>query len=75
MPIPTLPTRCIILKSWSPDAIPDIISVQEINTATRAWSLTAQDDHEHWQDSVLGPLFAYIAFFLGTVAGRGEQDN
>lgn len=43
-------TRCIILKSWAPDAIPDIISVEKINTATRAWSLTGQADHEHWQD-------------------------
>lgn len=50
MSIPTLPSRCIILKSWAPDAIPDIISVQHINTATRAWSLTGQEDHEHWQD-------------------------
>lgn len=50
MSIPTLPSRCIILKSWGPDAIPDIISVQHINTATRAWSLTGQEDHEHWQD-------------------------
>lgn len=50
MSIPTLPSRCIILKSWAPDAIPDIISGEDINTATRAWSLTGQADHEHWHD-------------------------
>ena len=50
--IPTLPSRCIILKSWAPDAIPDIISGEKINTAKKAWSLTDQADHEHWQDFV-----------------------
>lgn len=56
--IPTLPSRCIILKSWAPDAIPDIISVEKINTATGAWSLTGQADHEHWQDFAMGLLRA-----------------
>lgn len=47
--IPTLTSQCIILKSWDPDAIFNIISGKEINTATAAWSLTDQVDHEHWQ--------------------------